>query len=167
MFLLSSRSASSSVATTTVVLVVTCLLLLGWHRVAAHTDTEGIRGRHNTSTSSKTHHRPQERSATTGQENTICRPATVDGANTRLPQEDHPDRMTSFPGWEGPLPSAWYSGCTCCVALRCVCGVLDKNICARRSGVVYSCFDRKAVANLSSHTLTQLYLFFLFFFPLT
>ena len=51
--------------------------------------------------------------------------------------------------------------------LRCVCGVLDKNICARRSGVVYSCFDRKAVANLSSHTLTQLYLFFLFFFPLT
>ena len=24
---------------------------------------------------------------------------------------DHPDRMKSFPGWDQPLPSAWYSGC--------------------------------------------------------
>jgi serine carboxypeptidase-like clade I len=23
---------------------------------------------------------------------------------------DHPDKMTSFPGWNQPLPSAWYSG---------------------------------------------------------
>ena len=140
MFLLSSRSSSSSVATITVVLVVTCLLLLGWHRVAAHTDTEGIRGRHNTS-SSKNHHRPQERSATTGKENTICRPETVDGANTRLqPEEvDHPDRMTSFPGWEGPLPSAWYSGCTCCVAL-----------CLRCSRQEYLCEEIGVVVDLDS-----------------
>lgn len=27
-----------------------------------------------------------------------------------LLQSDHPDRMTSFPGWDQPLPSAWYSG---------------------------------------------------------
>ena len=27
---------------------------------------------------------------------------------------DHPDRMTSFPGWNQPLPSAWYSGCELC-----------------------------------------------------
>jgi hypothetical protein len=28
-----------------------------------------------------------------------------------LAQADHPDRMTYFPGWDQPLPSAWYSGC--------------------------------------------------------
>ncbi len=28
-----------------------------------------------------------------------------------LNQSTHPDRMTSFPGWDQPLPSAWYSGC--------------------------------------------------------
>ena len=28
-----------------------------------------------------------------------------------LDQSDHPDRMMSFPGWNQPLPSAWYSGC--------------------------------------------------------
>jgi len=27
-----------------------------------------------------------------------------------LAQADHPDRMTYFPGWDQPLPSAWYSG---------------------------------------------------------
>jgi carboxypeptidase C (cathepsin A) len=27
-----------------------------------------------------------------------------------LDQPDHPDRMTSFPGYNQPLPSAWYSG---------------------------------------------------------
>mmetsp|Transcript_15704 Transcript_15704/g.39506 ORF Transcript_15704/g.39506 Transcript_15704/m.39506 type:complete len:589 (-) Transcript_15704:45-1811(-) len=27
-----------------------------------------------------------------------------------LDQCSHPDRMTSFPGWNQPLPSAWYSG---------------------------------------------------------
>eukprot|EP00537_Pseudo-nitzschia_pungens_P010310 CAMPEP_0172389194 /NCGR_PEP_ID=MMETSP1061-20121228/6161_1 /TAXON_ID=37318 /ORGANISM="Pseudo-nitzschia pungens, Strain cf. pungens" /LENGTH=636 /DNA_ID=CAMNT_0013119301 /DNA_START=333 /DNA_END=2243 /DNA_ORIENTATION=+ len=36
-----------------------------------------------------------------------------DDANAKkrcLLQSDHPDRMTSFPGWDAPLPSAWYSG---------------------------------------------------------
>jgi hypothetical protein len=23
---------------------------------------------------------------------------------------DHPDKVTTFPGWNQPLPSAWYSG---------------------------------------------------------
>jgi len=43
-----------------------------------------------------------ETTATTNQdsnENNIC-----------LEQSNHPDRMTSFPGWDQPLPSAWYSG---------------------------------------------------------
>ena len=98
MFLLSARS-SYSVATT-VVLVVTFLLLLGWRRVAAHKETEGIRG----NTTSSKNHRPQERSyTTTGKENTICRPEKIDDLNTLLQQEeDHPDMMTSSPGWEGP-----------------------------------------------------------------
>jgi hypothetical protein len=28
-----------------------------------------------------------------------------------LDASDHPDRMITFPGWNQPLPSAWYSGC--------------------------------------------------------
>ena len=125
---MSSRS-SYSVATT-VVLVVTFLPLLRWRRVAAHKETEGIRD----NTTSSKNHRPQERSyTTTGKENTICRPEKVDGSNTLLQQEeDHPDRMPSFPGWEGALPSAWYSGCNVlrCVTLCCV--ILDKKVCSRR-----------------------------------
>ena len=33
----------------------------------------------------------------------------VNGSSCLL-QSDHPDRMTSIPGWDQPLPSAWYSG---------------------------------------------------------
>ena len=33
-----------------------------------------------------------------------------DNGSSCLLQSDHPDRMKSIPGWDQPLPSAWYSG---------------------------------------------------------
>jgi hypothetical protein len=36
---------------------------------------------------------------------------TRSGNSSCLDASDHPDRMITFPGWNQPLPSAWYSGC--------------------------------------------------------
>lgn len=64
--------------------------------------------------SSETIRGPKERSSTastnTGNGNGNGNNNKIDEHFICLDQEDHPDRMSFFPGYDQPLPSAWYSG---------------------------------------------------------
>ena len=70
---------------------------------ATTTTTTSIRGKQSTN---------ENQSQTNGDYQHNDSSNNINTNNERcLVQSEHPDRMSSFPGWDQPLPSAWYSGC--------------------------------------------------------